>query len=264
MLDKLQPPQRDPNGPIRIPILDKMKDRGVIAFGKVESGTVEMGSKLTLVPNDYYTQVLNVYNSADQAVRYAKPGENVKLRLRIIEDENLVNKGDVLCERTNLMPNSEMFEAELDILQLIEHKPIISSGYQCVIHIHTVSDECHVAKILTSFDRNDKGEVVEKKQPRFVKSWTRTIVRIQTRIPICLEKHETNVQLGRFTLRDEGRTIAVGKVLRYKPAKKKEEDVKVVEEVKQEVDEEKGEQLEGRRRIEESTGDVPPEGAGVK
>ena len=26
-------------------------------------------------------------------------------------------------------------------------------------------------------------------------------------------------QLGRFTLRDEGRTIAVGKVLRYKPAK---------------------------------------------
>lgn len=26
-------------------------------------------------------------------------------------------------------------------------------------------------------------------------------------------------QLGRFTLRDEGKTIAVGKVLRYKPAK---------------------------------------------
>jgi hypothetical protein len=25
-------------------------------------------------------------------------------------------------------------------------------------------------------------------------------------------------QLGRFTLRDEGRTIAVGKVLKYKPA----------------------------------------------
>lgn len=26
-------------------------------------------------------------------------------------------------------------------------------------------------------------------------------------------------QLGRFTLRDEGRTIGVGKVLKYKPAK---------------------------------------------
>lgn len=26
-------------------------------------------------------------------------------------------------------------------------------------------------------------------------------------------------QLGRFTIRDEGRTIAVGKVLKYKPAK---------------------------------------------
>ena len=26
-------------------------------------------------------------------------------------------------------------------------------------------------------------------------------------------------QLGRFTLRDEGKTIAVGKILRYKPSK---------------------------------------------
>ena len=26
-------------------------------------------------------------------------------------------------------------------------------------------------------------------------------------------------QMGRFTLRDEGKTIAVGKVLRYKPVK---------------------------------------------
>jgi hypothetical protein len=45
------------------------------------------------------------------------------------------------------------------------------------------------------------------------------ICRIQTRIPIPLEKFEFMPQLGQFTLRDEGKTIAVGKVLRYKPAK---------------------------------------------
>jgi hypothetical protein len=31
-------------------------------------------------------------------VRYAKPGENVQLRLLNIPDENMVNKGDVLCK----------------------------------------------------------------------------------------------------------------------------------------------------------------------
>jgi hypothetical protein len=45
------------------------------------------------------------------------------------------------------------------------------------------------------------------------------LCRIQTRIPIALEKSDVIPQLGRFTIRDEGRTIAVGKVLRYKPAK---------------------------------------------
>lgn len=51
-LDECEVPKRDPEGPLRIPILDKMKERGLVAFGKVESGTVRIGSKLTVMPND--------------------------------------------------------------------------------------------------------------------------------------------------------------------------------------------------------------------
>lgn len=40
-----------------------------------------------------------------------------------------------------------------------------------------------------------------------------------TRIPIPLEKYDSIPEMGRFTLRDESRTIALGKVLKYKPAK---------------------------------------------
>lgn len=43
-------PQRNPEGPVRIPVLDKMKDRGYMVFGKVESGTVRMGDTLYLMP----------------------------------------------------------------------------------------------------------------------------------------------------------------------------------------------------------------------
>lgn len=35
---------------------------------------------------------------------------------------------------------------------------------------------------------------------------------IETTAPVCVEKFGEYPQLGRFTLRDEGRTIAIGKV----------------------------------------------------
>lgn len=46
------------------------------------------------------------------------------------------------------------------------------------------------------------------------------ICKIAPKNPLCLEKFETMAQLGRFTLRDEGQTICVGKVLKYKPYQK--------------------------------------------
>jgi peptide chain release factor subunit 3 len=137
-------------------VLDKMKDRGLVVFGKVESGTIRMGDKLTLAPNNIPCQVANVYNSKEEAVRYAKPGENVKLRLLHIADENMINKGDVLCPRDAMMPVSDLFEAEVQILELLDYKPILSKGYQCILHIHTVSEEAIVKDIIVSYEKNDK------------------------------------------------------------------------------------------------------------
>jgi len=43
IIDDLELPPRDANGPLRIPVLDKMRDRGTVMFGKIESGTVSIG-----------------------------------------------------------------------------------------------------------------------------------------------------------------------------------------------------------------------------
>ena len=40
------------------------------------------------------------------------------------------------------------------------------------------------------------------------------MARIDTAGPICLETYADHPQLGRFTLRDEGKTVAMGKVTR--------------------------------------------------
>jgi len=51
VLDELPLPKRDPKAPLRIPILDKLKDSGkLIIQGKVESGTIYLGQKVAIMP----------------------------------------------------------------------------------------------------------------------------------------------------------------------------------------------------------------------
>lgn len=38
------------------------------------------------------------------------------------------------------------------------------------------------------------------------------IAKIETTAPVCVEPYKEYSQLGRFTLRDEGKTVAMGKV----------------------------------------------------
>lgn len=119
-----------------------------------------------------------------------------------------------------MMPVTQMFIAEIDVLQLLEYKPIISKGYTCMMHIHTFNDEIVIQEIDETTSKQPKGEDVVKKKPSFATSGQKMICKIAPKNPLCLEKFETMAQLGRFTLRDEGQTICVGKVLKYKPYQK--------------------------------------------
>jgi len=87
------------------------------------------------------------------------------------------------------------------------------------LHIHTQAIEASVKDIVVAYEKNEKGGETEKIKPQFTRSGARIIARVSTRIPIPLEKYETVPEMGRFTLRDESRTIALGRVLKYKPAK---------------------------------------------
>lgn len=162
ILDNLDLPPRNKDGPLRIPVLDKMKDRGTVMFGKVESGTVSLGDSLTLMPSNLICQVATIYDSKNQSVRYATSGENVQLRLLNISDENMINKGDVLCRMNEEMPVTDLFEAEVEVLELLTYKPILSKGYQCILHIHTVADEATIKDIIVAYEKNEKGEITEK------------------------------------------------------------------------------------------------------
>jgi sulfate adenylyltransferase subunit 1 (EFTu-like GTPase family) len=71
-------------------------------------------------------------------------------------------------------------------------------------------------------------------------SFAKIICRIETRIPICVEKFDSIEQMGRFTLRDEGMTLGSGKILKYKPIK-----VKTMPDLSKIAEEEEKKKLEG-------------------
>jgi peptide chain release factor subunit 3 len=62
-------------------------------------------------------------------------------------------------------------------------------------------------------DQLDKTGKSIKKLPPFVLEKAIVIAHLTLSKPICIEKYEDFQQLGRFTLRDEGKTIGFGKIL---------------------------------------------------
>lgn len=210
---------RNAEAPLRIPVLDKMRESNKsVIFGKVEQGTVRLGDRLALSPQNMPCQVLGLVNDKQQQVMYARPGDNIQLKISNL-DEDQIFKGDVLCPRDNPMQISQVLEVELELLELL--KPIFSKGSQCMMHIHTWADEVFIKDIIWAKEKDPAtSQEVKKEKPKFTRSFAKCLVRIGINRPIPVEKMADCAALGRFTLRDEGRTIAVGRVQRYVPANK--------------------------------------------
>lgn len=63
--NKVPVPIRNPDGPIRIPVLDKLKDQGQFLFGKIECGTIRDDLNVTLMPYKKQFQIQSIYNTKD-------------------------------------------------------------------------------------------------------------------------------------------------------------------------------------------------------
>uniref|UniRef100_A0ABM5F0L6 Eukaryotic peptide chain release factor GTP-binding subunit ERF3A isoform X1 n=1 Tax=Pogona vitticeps TaxID=103695 RepID=A0ABM5F0L6_9SAUR len=232
-LDNLPNFNRSVDGPIRLPIVDKYKDMGTVVLGKLESGSICKGQQLVMMPNKHNVEVLGIL-SDDVETDAVAPGENLKIRLKGIEEEEIL-PGFILCDINNLCHSGRTFDAQIVI---IEHKSIICPGYNAVLHIHTCIEEVEITALICLVDK--KSGEKSKTRPRFVKQDQVCIARLRTAGTICLETFKDFPQMGRFTLRDEAhclpsfppkfqtsfkhsnhscKTIAIGKVLKLVPEK---------------------------------------------
>ena len=213
LMDTIELPKRDEKGPVRVSILDRYKETSVYIMGKLESGTIKYGDTYTLMPSKAKITVDWLFNSEEKGVPYALPGENIRIRCKGIDSESEVNRGNILCSNDNLCLMFNVFEAEIQILELPKNL-IIADGFSCVLHYHTFIEECSITPKV-EINRKTKEETKVK----FVRSQSRVRCYVKTKNVLCGEKYETFNNLGRFSMRYEGSTIAIGKVLKIKPYK---------------------------------------------
>jgi peptide chain release factor subunit 3 len=212
LLDSLEISGRDASAPLRVPILDRYTDRGTIAMGKVESGVVRPGLKVTLMPTRQQFKVDSVWANEDP-VAAARPGENILVKLSGASTDD-VRKGYVMCTQPACRSVDKII-CQIYVSEMPENTRIMTAGFQAMFHAHTCEEECSIVKIFET--TNAKGQVV--KGARFASVGMTCICMIELAQTVPVETYGDYPFLGRFTLRTEGKTIAIGKIQKLPPKK---------------------------------------------
>ncbi|KAL2879167.1 translation termination factor GTPase eRF3 [Colletotrichum sp. CLE4] len=208
-LDGMKALERKVNAPFMMAVAGKYRDLGTMIEGKIEAGVIKKGMSLVMMPNKQNIDVSAVYGETEEEVQVAQCGDQVRIRLRGIEEEDIM-PGFVLCSPKRLVHNVQTFEAQIRILEL---KSILSAGFNCVLHVHAAIEEVTFAALLHKLQKGTGRK--SKLPPSHAKKGDSIIARLQViggAGSVCIEKFEDYPQMGRFTLRDQGQTIAIGKI----------------------------------------------------
>lgn len=208
-LDGMQALERKLNAPFMMPIAAKYKDMGTMVEGKIESGIIKKENKYLMMPHRQMISISALYGEQEDEIPAATCGDQVRIRIRGVEEEDIL-PGYVLCSPKRPVHCVSTFEAQVVLLDL---KSIMTAGFNCVLHVHSAQEEVTISALLHKLEKGTGRK--SKKPPGFATKGMSIIARLEvtgTAGAICVERFEDYPQLGRFTLRDQGQTIAIGKI----------------------------------------------------
>jgi len=212
--DDLQVPPKPVDKPLRIPIqaVYSISGVGTVPVGRVETGVLKKGDKVVFMPPAVVGEVRSIEMHHTQ-IEKAEPGDNIGFNVRGVNKQD-IKRGDVVGHPTNPPTVAEEFTARVFV---VWHPSAITVGYTPVIHAHTASIAAKITEIVAKLDPRTGKEV--EKNPQFIKAGESAIVKFQPIKPMVVEKFSDFPQLGRFAMRDMGKTVGIGVVIDVKPAK---------------------------------------------
>mmetsp|Transcript_13593 Transcript_13593/g.29935 ORF Transcript_13593/g.29935 Transcript_13593/m.29935 type:complete len:442 (-) Transcript_13593:84-1409(-) len=206
VLDSLGPINRPAEKPLRLPVLKvhDMANVGTVIVGKVESGNVKPGMKVLFSSTGRVAEVQSVHVGG-QKVGQATGGDIASVCIGRVEG---VRRGMVMSSASDdPATDVESFLAQVIVL---DHPGVIRRGYCPSVTVHTAQVPCEFEELLAKVDRKTGKEV--ETNPDTAKTNEVISVRLRPRGPVCLEVFSAYPPLGRFAVRDHGRTVAVGVV----------------------------------------------------
>ncbi|NHI93141.1 MAG: translation elongation factor EF-1 subunit alpha [Candidatus Lokiarchaeota archaeon] len=211
-LDNLQVPEKPIDKPLRIPVQDVYKITGIgtVPVGKIETGVLKVGDKIVFMPSGKETECRSIEMHHKQ-MQKAEAGDNIGFNIRALAVKD-IKRGDMVGLTKEKPTVAEEMTAQLII---IFHPTAVTAGYTPVIHAHTAQVACTFMEIVSKFDPKT-GQPIQDK-PDFLKQDEGGIVKMKPVKPLCIEKLSDFPQLGRFAIRDSGRTVGVGVVKDLKP-----------------------------------------------
>jgi len=213
-LNTFKVPPKPIDKPLRIPLTEAITVSGVgtVLIGRVETGVLKVGDKVIIMPVKKGGDVRSI-EMHHTPLQQAVPGDNIGFNVRGIAKQD-VRRGDVVGHETNPPTVVDEFRARIFLMW---HPSAIGVGYTPVIHAHTASIACRIVEIEAKLDPKT-GQVIEK-NPQFLKPGDIAIVKFKPIKPMVIERYQDFPQLGRFAMRDMGKTIGVGQVIDVTPAK---------------------------------------------
>ncbi len=214
LLDNLELPPKPVDKPLRIPIQEvySISGVGVVPVGRIETGVLKVGDKVVFMPVGKVGEVRSI-ETHHMKIEKAEPGDNVGFNVRGVEKKDL-KRGDVAGSLNAPPTVADEFTARIIV---IWHPTAIGVGYTPVVHIHTASVACRVSELVAKLDPRTGQEV--EKNPQFIKMGDAAIVKFKPIKDLVVEKFNEFPALGRFAMRDMGKTVGVGIVIDVKPKK---------------------------------------------
>ncbi|MFH0906114.1 MAG: translation elongation factor EF-1 subunit alpha [archaeon] len=213
-IDNFKAPAPSHDKPLRLPVQDvyNIKGVGTVPVGRVETGILRPNDKIIIMPEGITTDVKSLEMHHEQLTE-AYPGDNIGFNLRKVGKGD-IKRGSVIGPENNPPTVAEEFTAQIVVLN---HPTAITPGYSPVFHIHTAQIACTFTELIKSLD--PKTGQTKEENPKFLKTGDAAIVKIKPSQPLVVEVYKDFPQLGRFAIRDMGKTVAAGVIIEVKKRK---------------------------------------------
>ncbi len=209
----------EPEKPTRLLVSDSFRSvslGGVIAVtGRLLRGTIAPRDSLVVALSGLTATVRHVEVN-NERVKLAIAGVHntpINISLTSVPDALAISSGHVLCDPVNQVPAATKFKAQI----VIQNPDVpLLQGSAVEVHIGGGSEAGTLHKLVQYCGRGEQS----KRKPRRLVNGDSAIVEVKVQRSVCMERSKDLKHLGFFTLRANGKSVAIGIVLDILKTKK--------------------------------------------